>query len=105
MRVGIINYRYPVFENGSQVQETVNSIAADPEVEQVVMMAACYPSKNFYCPSNVSVVWVPLVTVPVLSITTVFISCDSESADSSARPRRLNACTSAHPQAQCDQPF
>ena len=66
MRVGIINYRYPVFENGSQVQETVNSIAADPEVEQVVMMAACYPSKNFYCPSNVSVVWVPLVTVPVL---------------------------------------
>ena len=66
MRVGIINYRYPVFENGSQVQETVNSIAADQEVEQVVMMAACYPSKNFYCPNNVTVVWVPLVTFPVL---------------------------------------
>lgn len=64
MRVGIVCYKYPLYEKGSYLQEFIDALAS--KCDEVLLISARYPDKEFSRPVNMHVKWVPLFTVPVL---------------------------------------
>ena len=66
MKIGIINFRYPLYSNGSYLQESVNSLARQPEVTDLYVMASCYPNREFTSPAKVHMVWLPYLALPVI---------------------------------------
>lgn len=64
MIIGLTYYRYPLFENGSYIQELVDSLSR--KADKVVLIASKYPNDKFIKPSNLKIIWVPNPNIPIL---------------------------------------
>jgi len=64
MKIGIICYKYPLYEQGSHLQEFVDSLAA--RSEKIVLISGRFPSSAFISPGNITFHWIPLIPVPLI---------------------------------------
>lgn len=81
MKLGIIYYRYPLFPQGSYIQEYVDTLSK--RTEETVLIATKFPEGNFPIPSKLKIIWIPDVRLPfvgdLLFNLFVFIACFSKS--------------------------
>lgn len=83
MKIGIINFRYPLYPNGSYLQESVNALATEDDITDLYMMASCHPNKDFSSPDKVHLIWLPYLDIPVigsilLNLAIIAWGCSSE---------------------------
>ncbi len=65
MKVISIYYKYPLYENGSYIQEQVDGLASC--VDKVILFAANSPAgAKFHRPENLEIIWVAASRIPFL---------------------------------------
>jgi len=64
MKVGLIYYKYPIYDGGSHITDLVNNIAE--RVEKVVLISTHSPKVDFVKPKNLSLLWIPSFKLPWL---------------------------------------
>ncbi|MFC1608615.1 glycosyltransferase family 4 protein [Patescibacteria group bacterium] len=76
MKIGIIYYKYPLYEKGSYIQEFVDALTG--ESDQVILISSPCPSKDFFRPKNLKIIWIPILNIPfigdIIFNVTVFFS-------------------------------
>jgi glycosyltransferase involved in cell wall biosynthesis len=66
MKIALICHQFPLYQGGSHIQDFILSLAKNPKVKKITLIAKHHPKVSINLPKKIKVIFIPSINIPIL---------------------------------------